>query len=154
MDELSDEELACLRDLVARFDWEGDLAESVESPGTLFTDDGLAAQYMPRLNPPQPPTSDASTSGEGLAALNQSAMLGVRSFRFAGDYILEPLIGVPGQARVEGWHSRLGDRLWVRIDSPARGVRSVEVLIECVMVYVRDPLKKCHGTSLPPRRSG
>ena len=139
MDELSDEELACLRDLVARFDWEGELAESVESPGALFAADGLAAQCVPRLNPPTPPTSDAGTSGEGLAALNQSAMLGVRSFRFAGDYILEPLIGVPGQARVEGWHSRSGDRLWVRIDSTAPGGRSVEVLIEGEMVYVRDP---------------
>ena len=139
MDELRDEELTCLRDVVARFDWDGAFAEFVESPGALLAADGLATQCVPRLNPPTPAASDAGIGGEGLAALNQSAMLGVRSFRFAGDYILEPLIGVPGQAKVEGWHSRSPERLWVRIDSISPGGRSVEVLIVGETVYVRDP---------------
>ena len=146
MEELSDEELTCLREGVAGFDWERAPGESVESPGALFAGSDLA-RCAPRLFPPTPggatipprtPTPDTSV-GEDLAALNQSAMLGVRSFRFAGDYILEPLIGVQGQARIEGWQSRSPDRLWVRIDSTSPGGRSVEVLIEGETVYARDP---------------
>ena len=69
-------------------------------------------------------------------------MLQVHSYRFSGDYMLEPLIGVAGQARIEGWFERSPERLWVRIDSTSPGGRSVEVLLRGEDIYVRAPGEK------------
>ena len=97
------------------------------------------AAQEPTTTATDPSPSTADMDGEALAALNQSAMLQIASYRFGGDYVLEPLVGVPGQARIEGWYSRSPQRLWVRMDSTSPRGRSVEVLMEGETIYVRDP---------------